>query len=469
MTPLPVDVCEGDCLEVLAAMPEACVDAVVTDPPYHLTSIVERFGAKGAAGAKSNGASGVYRRASAGFMGQTWDGGDVAFRPETWAAVRRVMRPGAYLVAFNHSRTFDRMAGAIRAAGFEVRDAILDLYDTGGAWSDFLDTLDPEQMKGLARALAGSDSPLLAWLYGTGFPKSHDVAKGIDRALGVEGGRGAPKSAAHAGWIDRGRMRGGAGAEGWQRPWMGDPDAVDAAARRYLPGSPEASAFEGWGTALKPAFEPILLARNPLAETSIARQCLATGTGALNIDEARIPMSGADAAKINSAHAGMDPESYQRAPVHSLNLSVKPIGLKPASAHDGGRWPANVVLDGSREVVARFPVDPEGPVSRFFYCGKADEADRRGSDHPTVKPQGLMRWLVRLVSRRGATVLDPFAGSGATGWAAAVEGRRAVLVERDPKFAAHLRAVIAAGGAAPAATDPAAPAPAQPSLFGDPT
>lgn len=388
--PLP-RLMEGDCLDLLRTLPPASVDAVVTDPPYHLTSIVRRFGKDGAAAAQ-HGTDGAFARASRGFMGKEWDGGDVAFRPETWAEVLRVLKPGGHLVAFNHSRTWHRMAAAIEDAGFDIRDSVLELYDTGPAWAGFLDTLTPDQVRALARALAASDPVLLAWIYGTGFPKSHDVARGIDKALGVE-----------------------------------------AAARAYVPASPEARAREGWGTALKPAFEPILVARAPLAERSVARQCLATGTGALNIDAARIPTEDRIVATRNVA-------------LGSAGSGVYGSANKPGvyEQRPGGRWPANVVHDGSAGALARFPVDPEGSVARFFYSAKASAADRRGSLHPTVKPHSLMRWLVRLTCPRGGLVLDPFGGSGSTAWAAHAEGCGALLIERDPDYCADIRREIAA-------------------------
>lgn len=136
----------GDMLEILATLPENSIDSVVCDPPYHLTSIVKRFGANGAAPAKV-GKTGAYARASAGFMGKRWDGGDIAFRPEAWAEVYRALKPGAHLVAFGGTRTYHRMACAIEDAGFEIRDAIM-------------------------------------WIYGSGFPKSHDVSKALDKSEG---------------------------------------------------------------------------------------------------------------------------------------------------------------------------------------------------------------------------------------------------------------------------------------------
>ncbi|MEM8849280.1 MAG: DNA methyltransferase [Pseudomonadota bacterium] len=356
---------EGDCLNVMADLPEAHFDAIVTDPPYHLTSIVKRFGGKDAAAA-GFGTDGLFARSSKGFMGKDWDGGDIAFRVETWQAALRVLKPGGHLVAFSAARTYHHMAVAIEVAGFEMRDSILDLYSASDAWRDFLDGLPPENLNALARALASADAPLLGWLYGTGFPKSHEVAA---------------------------RMTGDDKAQ-WQ----------------------------GWGTALKPAWEPIVLARKPLAETSVARQHKATGTGGINVGDTRIG--------VESRHNGS---------AYNNNIYGQFQGLETEGRAVEGRWPANVVHDGSAEVLARFPVDGGGTSARFYYSAKANAQDRAGSDHPTVKPQSLMRWLVRLTTARGGLVLDPFGGSGSTGWAAVTEGRRCHLIERDPDYAAHIR------------------------------
>ncbi|SES76097.1 DNA-methyltransferase [Oceanicella actignis] len=376
----PVALLEGDCLESVAAIPADTFDAIVTDPPYHLASIVKRFGpgASGAAGAAAGyGSDGAFQRASRGFMGREWDGGDIAFRAETWAALLRVAKPGAHLVAFNHSRTWHHMAVAIEAAGWDVRDT-------------------------------------LAWLYGSGFPKSHDVSKGIDKALGRKR-KVLSERAAYS--MGQGRaMRG---------------HAPGATAKVTAPATPEARAWQGWGTALKPAFEPVVLARKPLRESSVARQCLATGTGALNIDAARV---------------GGEPWRPHRATGLAANkfFSDGAAAVIDKAPHDLGRWPANVLHDGTPEALAAFPRDQDGSLGRFFYSAKAGEADRRGSDHPTVKPQALMRWLVRLTTRRGGLILDPFGGSGSTGWAAAAEGVRAVLCERESDYLPHLRRRIAA-------------------------
>ena len=205
----------GGCMEVMAQIPSDTFASAVTDPPYHLTSIVKRFGATDAAPAK-HGTDGLFARRSRGFMGQKWDGGDIAFRPELWAEVLRVMKPGAHLVAFGGSRTYHRMACAIEDAGFEVRDCILELLSADDMARAFLESLDADQAKAFERLL-GSSQPIgsLEWIYGSGFPHSHN-----------QNGR-----------------------------------------------------WEGWGTALKPAHEPIVLARKPLGEKSVAANLARWGLG----------------------------------------------------------------------------------------------------------------------------------------------------------------------------------------------
>lgn len=293
----------GDCLDVLATLPEASVDAIVTDPPYGL-----------------------------GFMGKAWDGLPPG---REWAeACLRVLKPGGHLIAFGGTRTWHRLATAVEDAGFEVRDSI-------------------------------------AWLYGSGFPKSFN-----------------------------------------------------------LPG--------GLGTALKPAFEPIVVARKPLVGT-VAATVLAHGTGALNIDACRVRMSDADQRAVNAKHAGMDVATYVRTPGVALNLSANPMPLKPATAHEGGRWPANVVLDEdmAAELDEQSGDDDQGGASRFFYTAKADSNERPRVDgiaHPTVKPLSLMRWLVRLVTPPGGVVLEPFAGSGTTVEACLLERFRCVAIEREADY-----------------------------------
>ena len=322
---MSVTVTLADCVQWLtdhaariAAGEAQAFDSCVTDPPYHLTSIVKRFGGANAAAAKDR--DGLYQRATRGFMGKQWDGGDVAFRPETWRAVFDCLKPGAHLVAFSGTRTYHRMACAIEDAGFEVRDQ-------------------------------------LAWTYGSGFPKSHNVG----------GGR---------------------------------------------------------GTALKPAWEPICLARKPIAEKSVAAQVLATGTGALNIDACRVKYEGAadrEAAQVGGRATGK--------PLSALQGKDDARAAFTPSDNSAGRWPANIAHDGT--------------AARFFYSAKAGPLDRLGSAHATVKPVDLMRWLVRMVTPPGGNVLEPFAGSGTTGIAAMAEGMACTMLELEADHVADIERKLA--------------------------
>lgn len=438
---MTVTVHHGDSRDVLKSIPDASVDSVVTDPPYALVSIGKRFGADNAAPAKS-GKSGAYARASAGFMGQKWDTGETAFDPAFWSEVMRVMKPGAHLIAFSGTRTYHRLAGAIEDAGFEIRD-------------------------------------MIQWLYGSGFPKSHDVAKGIDKAKGIAGERVATGEPVK-------RMIPGADQHkgGWEQT-----DGREFVPHEYVPGSDEAAAWQGWGTALKPACEPIVLARKPLIGT-VAANVLAHGTGALNIDGCRIDMAG----EVVTTGQGTSDSIYGG----GKGLRSAEMGTQQFVSHAKGRWPANVIHDGSEEVVGAFPEsagqqgvvtgkEPSSPfanvygdmpsragsavprgdsgsAARFFYSAKADASDRLGSKHPTVKPVDLMAYLCRLVTRPGGLVLDPFAGSGTTGMACLREGFDCILVERESQYVAdiHRRLAHVKGGDTPlfaAAND-------EPDLFG---
>lgn len=401
----------GDSREVLLGLADASIDSVVCDPPYALVSIGKRFGKPGAAAAQV-GASGAYARASAGFMGQSWDTGETAFDPAFWGEVLRVLKPGGHAVAFGGTRSYHRLACALEDAGFEIRDQ-------------------------------------LAWVYGTGFPKSHDVAKGIDKHLGAERRVVGEKRAGLARKARAGGEMAG-GAESFEHLRRAD---ITVAATE------DASRWEGWGTALKPAWEPIVLARKPLAGT-VAESVLAHGTGALNIDGCRIGTTkDVPASARKSAHGGDAGGIYGK----FASPPTDTAGWDPNT----GRWPANIVHDGSAEVLAAFPQAPgqqravgpqhgekasvnvfgdyglrddcaprgdSGSAARFFYSAKADADSRIGSKHPTVKPVDLMAWLCRLVTPPGGTVLDPFAGSGSTGEAAWREGFAAVLIEREAAY-----------------------------------
>jgi DNA modification methylase len=386
----------GDCLEVLPTLEADSIDSCVTDPPYHLTSIVKRFGSTNAAPCQ-HGTDGAYARASKGFMGKQWDGGDIAFRPEIWAEVLRVLKPGAHLLAFSSTRTYHRMACAIEDAGFEIRDQI-------------------------------------GWCYGSGFPKSHDIAKHLDRAAGHWRGRAGETSS------DNVAMSG----PNYARTDKGDPITSDAIQ------------WQGWGTALKPAWEPICLARKPLSESSIAANVLKHGTGGINVDGCRV-----------GEGVRRDTGNLEGSRAYGFGMKERMIG-----GSDLGRWPANLIHDGSEEVLAGFPDSDtchssakrgqgfhnclgrddrtqldrgvhvghtdSGSAARFFYTAKADADDRLGSKHPTVKPLDLIRYLTRLVTPANGIILDPFAGTGTCGEAAFYEGFKAVLIEREPEYQADI-------------------------------
>lgn len=383
------DVYHGDCIDVMRELPDGSVDAVVTDPPYGIR-----------------------------FMGESWDGADIVKRQERgkatspmpegvggpnggyrslaaeagrynrslkaslafmdwcreWASeCYRLLKPGGHLLAFGSPRCYHQLGMGIELAGFEVRDTI-------------------------------------AWLFGQGFPKSLDVGKAVG------------KKEREA-----------------ERTWA------------------------GWGTALKPAFEPCVVARKPIAG-SVAENVLTHGTGALNIDATRVAMSDADAAAID----GMG--GFGK---HKVEASVYgEYGHADSHAHPDGRWPTNVALDvaaadeldsqtgylsdakphtlrrrgigygsGSTGGDVELGYEDSGGASRFFpafrYEAKASSAERPkvgGVQHPTVKPLDLMRWLVRLVAPQGATVLEPFAGSGTTIEACIAEGMRCIAIEREETY-----------------------------------
>lgn len=435
----------GDCLEVIRLIPDGSIDAIVTDPPYALVSIAKRFGSETAAPAQ-HGTDGAFARASRGFMGKEWDTGDVAFAVEFWRECMRVLKPGGYVVAFSGTRTYHRLACAIEDAGFEIRDQVAYALASDEYASAFMDSLNDEQRAAFVRLLdETAPTGQLAWAYGTGFPKAHDVSKAIDKHLGVDrkvvGKETLPNDMRNSGLLNAGK--------GGERPAY-ERDVTEA-------GSAEAAEWEGWKSALKPAWEPIVMARKPLDGT-IAENILKHGTGALNIGATRI-----DAEKV-TGWGGAAGGSRER---------VCTPGNKEGDARPvQGRFPANIVHDGSEEVLAAFPaaagqqgtvtgLEPSpasggavtgkrervaslppigdgGSAARFFYSAKADKDDRLRSDHPTVKPVDLMQWLVRMVCRKGGVVLDPFAGTGTTGQAAFYEGCDAVLIEREPEYQADI-------------------------------
>ena len=416
---------EGDCRDVLKGFQLDSLDCCVTDPPYDLL-----IGSRNGSG-RSNEPDNPYGRHGShgkGFMGLAWDGTGVAFDPGTWRAVFRALKPGAFLLAFGSPRTSHRLACAIEDAGFVLRDTIM-------------------------------------FLHGTGFPKNLDVGKAIDKMAGAErkvvGVK--PGHEQFAGRTTTGHIDFKGDTQGFDRPWMHDTDARARYHEATAPATDAARQWDGWGTQLKPAFEPILIARKPPTEKNIALQVLKTGTGALNIGASRIGTS-----------ADMNPRDFDDSRRTSPKFDGVFNGGKTGAYRAGtgavppGRWPANVILDedaaaaldasvaqptrrkGTPRADAMFDEDRGltkaengcdeafGP-SRFFYTTKVSRAERgrympdgEHHAHPTPKNMALMRYLVRLACRPGGTVLDPFLGSGSTGLAALLEGMRFVGIEQDP-------------------------------------
>ena len=313
-----------------------------------------------------------------GFMNKKWDASGIAYNVNIWAHCLRVLKPGGHLLAFGGTRTYHRMACAIEDAGFEVRDSI-------------------------------------NWIYGSGFPKSLDVSKAIDKAAGAEreivGERKLGGNAAQST-----QEKGGTFASNTNSVGV-EPISVPIT----TPSTDEAKQWEGWGTALKPAHEPIVLARKPFDDT-VANNVMQHGTGALNIDGTRVGEGGQGT--WASPRGGIwKTDSEQKAELLSSTV---------------GRWPANVIIDDSIEAA----------WSPFFYCAKAAKSERNAglpkdaNIHPTVKPLELMKYLCRLITPPNGTILDPFAGSGSTLVAATLEGFNSIGIEMTANYLPIIEARI---------------------------
>ena len=437
---------KGNCLETLKTLETASVDSIVTDPPYEL-----------------------------GFMGKSWDNSGIAYNQDLWAECLRVLKPGGHLLAFSGSRTYHRMVVAIEDSGFEIRDQIM-------------------------------------WLYGSGFPKSHNISKAIDKQGGENIGwfidlclkvateKGVTKkqltdlfpskTGKPTGWLYNKASHSqslspqqfnvlrdflelpyadlaeakratvgykeagmGSGETFGMRQTEGDNANAERTVAITAPATPKAQQWQGWGTALKPAHEPIVVARKPLIGT-VANNVLTYGTGALNIDASRVPhLSEAD--RASATPQGKVTSNIRAGAAPDVDNEGRQEVERPDTSQ--GRWPANVIHDGSDEVLAGFPTakggtwnttagarhfnndgeptlyqtsktdNSEGSAARFFYCAKASKSERNAgleesNTHPTVKPLTLMRYLVRLVTPPNGMVLDPFLGSGTTAVAAILEG-----------------------------------------------
>ena len=427
----------GDCLDKLKELDDNSVDSIVTDPPYGLS-----------------------------FMGKTWDY-DVP-SVDIWKECMRVLKPGGHLLSFAGSRTYHRMAVRIEDAGFEIRDQIM-------------------------------------WIYGSGFPKSMNIGKGIDK----KGGQNLSwfidyvlevaeekniskkeltmlflsKNGKPTGWLWNKKNSQGITLEQYNtlKDFLDLPfDNIEEAEREVIgrgkagltggtianfsgerefditaPATDEAKQWEGWGTALKPAHEPIVMARKPLSEKTVVDNVLEWGTGGINIDDSRIGFSEDD-----------DPRNWysnRKTTTFENTENIYELGIKNVSSEQNqqGRFPANIIFD---EEAGKILDEQSESASRFFYCPKTSKRDRNGglehlpisrpdtrtetgmgsfvdkgvqpqqNNHPTVKPTDLMLYLIRMVTPKGGTTLDPFMGSGSTGKGAVRGGFDFIGIEREKEY-----------------------------------
>jgi len=463
----------GSNLDVLPTLPDNSIDSIVTDPPYEL-----------------------------GFMGKSWDSTGIAYNVTLWRECLRVLKPGGHLLAFSGSRTYHRMACAIEDAGFEVRDQIM-------------------------------------WVYGSGFPKSHNISKAMDKNGGKDltwfidyviktaEEKGITKAELSAlfpskngnptGWLWNKQNGQGITLEQYNKikDFLCLPfESIEEVERSVIgvgkagltkgnianfagktefeitaPATNEAKQWDGWGTALKPAHEPICVARKPLDGT-VVDNVRKWGVGGLNIDGCRV---------------GHNEDLSVKRSTKDMDTNGQGWGFKAVSRGNEGRFPANIIHDGSQQVLDLFPESksssqtkqrgtggiwssesntPCGPqygdkgsAARFFYCPKASKDDRddgcdefeekresdrvldsgvggdnprnrtnkpRANFHPTVKPTDLMAYLCRLVTPTGGTILDPFMGSGSTGRGAVIQGFNFIGIELSPEYAAIAEARIKA-------------------------
>jgi len=476
----------GDCLEIMPTLEAGSVDAIVTDPPYFI-----------------------------GFMGKEFDKpvDNISVNVDMWREVLRVAKPGAHLLAFGSPRTNHRMVVAIEDAGWEIRDTVYWVHGQGFPKSlnigKAIDKVDAAEARMIRKY------KFTEWMVGA----CHLNGSGMDRICGTNtmgrhwtdrppGGKQPdvptreyfemlrPHFSGNVpAWVEQmvdertiesenfkrrevvGTKTAGLGS-GKTYAFQDDNNCASKEVDITAPATPEAQQWDGWGTGLKPAVEPIVLARKPLSEKTVAANVLKWGTGALNIDASRIPING-EKINVGSQHGGGEYSGWG----FKMGLPRK----------DGqGRWPAHVIHDGSQEVMDLFPQTTSGKMkagqdrnskplfgsendfinetygdsgsaARFFYCAKPSKRERDAgcegmelrnnmrvnaprenegekrankmrNHHPTVKPLALMRYLITLITPPGGIVLDPFAGSGTTGVAAKELGFDFIGIEKDPEY-----------------------------------
>ena len=419
MTTKPI-LLNGDCLELMKQIPDNFLDSCVSDPPYGLSKqpdiaeVMQHW---------LN--DKTYEHKSNGFMGKSWD--SFVPGPEYWREVYRVLKPGGHAAVFAGSRTQDLMSIALRFAGFEIRETIM-------------------------------------WVYGSGMPKSLAVDKAIDKSFGAE--REVIGIVDTRGTYD-GKVRNSEAINTKWREREGREDTNDLSKKTITaPATDQAKQWQGWGTALKPCYEPIILVRKPL-EGTVAQNVLKWGCGGINIDECRVELANeADKSQFEFNHAVGTrlPEEYadKKLGLHEGGW-MQQVGEKEMPT---GRWPGNFCTDGSDEVVGMFPdakagsgngnaivgeesngsIKPirrgkliprtdSGSSARFFYSSKATKKDRgEGNGHPTVKPVKLMEWLVKMITPDNGKCLDPFMGSGTTSLACLNTNRRFIGMELDESY-----------------------------------
>ena len=348
------------------------------------------------------------------FMGKAWDY-DVPPK-ELWEECYRVLKPGGFVLSFSSARTYHRMAVNVEDAGFEIRDQIM-------------------------------------WVYGSGFPKSRNLAISIDKKLAGMEHRGKR--------TNYGTTMITAGVN--DKTSTGETIERDKAMPKHEPMCPESEKWDGWGTNLKPAHEPIVMARKPF-KGSVTNNVLTYGTGAINIDDCRVSYEN------DSNDPASNPLFRYQNDYKQVTDNGQKVGVNVAFTNslnppnEQGRFPANLIHDGSDEVVELFPnskggaypakrgegvntsftggqegtprkMGDGGSAARFFYCPKASKKDRgQGNNHPTVKPIALMSYLIRLVTQPGGVVLDPYMGSGSTGVAAVEGGWEFIGMELDDNY-----------------------------------
>ncbi len=380
----PFGVLHADCLEAMRKMPDDCIDAIVTDPPYGINFMNKKWDSPG--GMVGQMSTGKEKRGGFAYGGSHSRGYKDCdsfkfqeYMTPVFQEMLRIAKPGAHLLAFGGTRTYHRLACAIEDAGWEVRDTIM-------------------------------------WLYGQGFPKSMDISKAIDKKK------------------------------------TGDVE--------------EAKKWRGWGTCLKPAYEPVIMARKPL-EGTVVDTVLKYGTGGINIDDCRVPTGD----NLNGGAYCKD--GHREKGLYGQDRDAKGSGMFAEGKtcdtefkQPSGRFPANIIHDGSDEVVELFPDNVKGgswnttkgarhfnnngektdfenhgsdnsigSAARFFYCAKASKSEKgKDNPHPTVKPVELMKYLIRMVAPKGALVLDPFMGSGSTGVAAIQIGRNFIGIEKEGEY-----------------------------------